>query len=113
MRRFRRIAQNQPSSDRSVCHEKVFRRELMRLEASLKAAGDREKLVFLHYPPRYKGYTCQEILDILEKYGVRQCFYGHLHGGSHKLALEGQWDGIFYRLLSADYVNFQPQPVIK
>lgn len=93
--------------------EKVFRRELMRLEASLKAAGDREKLVFLHYPPRYKGYTCQEILDILEKYGVRQCFYGHLHGGSHKLALEGQWDGIFYRLLSADYVNFQPQPVIK
>ena len=53
------------------------------------------------------------ILDILEKYGVRQCFYGHLHGGSHKLALEGQWDGIFYRLLSADYVNFQPQPVIK
>lgn len=93
--------------------EKVFRRELMRLEASLKAAGDREKLVFLHYPPRYKGYTCQEILDILEKYGVRQCFYGHLHGGSHKLALEGLWDGIFYRLLSADYVNFQPQPVIK
>ena len=50
---------------------------------------------------------------VLEKYGVRQCFYGHLHGGSHKLALEGQWDGIFYRLLSADYVNFQPQPVIK
>ena len=89
------------------------RRELMRLEASLKAAGDREKLVFLHYPPRYKGYTCQEILDILEEYGVRQCFYGHLHGGSHKLALEGLWDGIFYRLLSADYVNFQPQPVIK
>ena len=31
----------------------------------------------------------------------------------HKLALEGLWDGIFYRLLSADYVNFQPQPVIK
>ena len=59
--------------------EKVFRRELIRLEASLKAAGEREKLVFLHYPPRYKGYTCQEILDLLEKYSVRQCFYGHLH----------------------------------
>ena len=36
--------------------EKVFRRELCRLEASLKAAGEREKLVFLHYPPKYKGY---------------------------------------------------------
>ncbi len=100
--------------EKSGAHdEKVFRRELMRLEASLKAAGDREKLVFLHYPPRYKGYTCQEILDLLEKYGVRQCFYGHLHGASHKLAMEGLWDGVYYRLLSADYLNFQPYMVIK
>lgn len=93
--------------------EKVFRRELMRLEASLKAAGDRQKLVFLHYPPRYKGYTCREILDLLEKYEVRQCFYGHLHGGSHKLAMEGIWDGIEYRLLSADYLGFRPYLVRK
>lgn len=100
--------------EKSGAHdEKVFRRELMRLEASLKAAGDRERLVFLHYPPRYKGYTCQEILDLLEKYGVRQCFYGHLHGASHKLAMEGLWDGVYYRLLSADYLNFQPYMVIK
>ena len=88
--------------------EKVFRRELMRLEASLKAAGDAQKLVFLHYPPRYKGYTCQEILDLLQKYEVRQCFYGHLHGGSHKLAMEGTWDGVEYRLLSADFLGFRP-----
>ena len=95
--------------ERSGDHdEKVFRRELIRLEASLKAAGDREKMVFLHYPPRYKGYTCREILDLLESYGVRQCFYGHLHGASHKLAMEGTWDGVEYRLLSADYLNFQP-----
>ena len=100
--------------EKSGAHdEKVFRRELLRLEASLKAAGDREKLVFLHYPPRYKGYTCQEILDLLEKYGVRRCFYGHLHGASHKLAMEGLWDGVYYRLLSADYLNFQPYMVIK
>ena len=38
--------------------EKVFKRELMRLEASLKAAGERPKLVFLHYPSKYKGYEC-------------------------------------------------------
>lgn len=95
--------------ERSGDHdEKVFRRELIRLEASLKAAGDREKMVFLHYPPRYKGYTCREILDLLESYGVRRCFYGHLHGASHKLAMEGTWDGIEYRLLSADYLDFQP-----
>ena len=100
--------------ERSGDHdEKVFRRELIRLEASLKAAGDREKMVFLHYPPRYKGYTCREILDLLESYEVRQCFYGHLHGASHKLAMEGTWDGVEYRLLSADYLNFQPYIVKK
>ena len=92
--------------------EKVFKRELMRLEASLKAAGEREKIVFLHYPPRYKGYTCQEILDLMTKYGVRRCFYGHLHGPSHKLAMEGQWDGIEFRLVSADFLEFKPFCVI-
>ena len=99
--------------ERSGQHdEKVFKRELLRLEASLKAAGDRQKLVFLHYPPRYKGYECTEILELLETYEVRRCFYGHLHGGSHKLAMEGQWDGVEFRLTSADYLDFKPYPVI-
>ena len=92
--------------------EKVFRRELMRLEASLKAAGDARKLVFLHYPPRYKGYACREILDLLEQDAVRRCFYGHLHGASHKLAMEGLWDGVEFRLVSADYLRFCPLSVI-
>lgn len=99
--------------ERSGQHdEKVFKRELIRLEASLKAAGDREKMVFLHYPPRYRGYVCQPIVDLLKGYGVRRCFYGHLHGGSHKLAVEGLWDGVEYRLVSADYLSFQPFSVI-
>ena len=88
--------------------EKVFRRELMRLEASLKAAGEREKLCFLHYPPRYRGYECPEILALLRQYGVRTCCYGHLHGDSHKLAVTGWQDGTEFRLVAADYVNFTP-----
>ena len=92
--------------------EKVFRRELMRLEASLQSAGDKEKLVFLHYPPRYKGYTCDEILQILARYGVRRCFYGHLHGASHGLAMEGIWDSVEFRLVSADRLNFKPLLVL-
>ena len=98
--------------ERSGQHdEKVFKRELLRLEASLKAAGERQKLVFLHYPPRYKGYECPEILRLLEEYQVRRCFYGHLHGGSHKLAMEGLWDGVEFRLVAADYLNFKPYKV--
>lgn len=88
--------------------EKVFRRELIRLEASLQAAGDREKLCFLHYPPRYRGYTCPEILTLLKKYEVKACYYGHLHGDSHKLALEGNYDGTEFVLVASDYVNFKP-----
>ena len=78
--------------------EKVFRRELMRLETSLRSAGDLHKMVFLHYPPKYKGYTCAPILELLDKYNVRKCYYGHLHGASHSLAMEGMWDGIEYKL---------------
>ena len=99
--------------ERSGQHdEKVFKRELVRLEASLISAGERTKLVFLHYPPRYKGYICPEIIDLLKRYDVRRCFYGHLHGASHGLAQEGLWDGIDYRLVSADKLDFKPLTVI-
>ena len=99
--------------ERSGQHdEKVFRRELCRLEASLQAAGDRTKLCFLHYPPRYRGYECPEILELLRRYDVRACYYGHLHGISHKLAMEGLWDGVEFRLLAADYLNFRPAKII-
>ena len=99
--------------DKSGEHdEKVFRRELLRLESSLKSAGDFRKLVFLHYPPKYKGYECPEIISLLEKYQVSRCFYGHLHGASHGLAMEGQWQGIEYRLISADRLNFTPFRVL-
>jgi predicted phosphohydrolase len=92
--------------------EKVFRRELLRLEASLKAAGECPKIIFLHYPPRYKGYECPEILELLRKYEVRRCFYGHLHGASHGLAMEGIWDGIEFKLVAADRLGFAPWKVL-
>lgn len=99
--------------ERSGQHDaKVFHRELLRLETSLKAAGDREKLVFLHYPPKYRGYECREIINLLHQYQVRRCYYGHLHADSRKLAMEGVWDGVEYRLVSADHVNFCPVTVI-
>ena len=92
--------------------EKVFRRELLRLEASLKAAEREKKLCFLHYPPLYQNYRCPEILQLLHQFGVERCYYGHLHGASHKLAIEGNREGIEYFLVSADYVNFSPVKVL-
>ena len=94
--------------------DKIYRRELIRLEASLKAAGEAgEKLAFLHYPPKYQGYVCREIVDLLEKHHVSKCFYGHLHGHSHRLALEGEEGGVDYRLVSADYLSFVPEKILE
>lgn len=99
--------------NRSGSHdEKVFKRELLRLESSLRAAGDRPIAVFLHYPPKYKGYECPEILELFRKYSVRKCFYGHLHGASHALAIEGVHDSVEYKLVSADRLNFQPHLIM-
>lgn len=90
---------------------KVLNREVMRLETSLQAAGDREKLVFLHYPPLYQGYQCPEILELLKKYGVSRCWYGHLHGPSCRLARTGRWEGIEFSLISADHLEFNPKKI--
>ncbi len=94
-------------------NQKVFNRELIRLEASLKAAREAEKLCFLHYPPFYTGYRCEPILELLERYQVKACYYGHLHGASHRLALQGKQGSVEYHMISADYLKFIPEKVLE
>lgn len=92
-------------------NEKIFRRELLRLEASLKmgAANNPEEIIcFLHYPPIYTSYKCEEIISLLKQYGVKRCIYGHLHSESLKYAIEGIHNGIEWRLVSGDHVDFTP-----
>ena len=87
---------------------KILRRELGRLETSLKAAGEREKIAFLHYPPLYLHYACPEIMRLLSDYGVRECYYGHIHGKGCRAAFVGEQQGICYRLISGDFLDFYP-----
>lgn len=98
--------------EQSGHNEKVLNREVGRLEASLKAAEGRPILAFLHYPPLYTGYRCPEIIRKLEEYGVERCFYGHLHGPSHKRAIEGTVEGVAYHLVAADYLGFIPKKIL-
>ena len=94
--------------------EKMRSREAGRLETSLKAAGEREKLCFLHYPPLYTGYRCEEMLRLLQQYGVKKCCYGHLHGGAaHARAVQGERDGTDFSLVSADYLRFKPKKILE
>jgi predicted phosphohydrolase len=88
---------------------KIIRRECMRLESSLKDVGNIEKLCFLHYPPKTKTYECCEIIEVMQKHDVRYCAYGHLHGKGINTAFIGDYAGIYFELISADYLNFSPK----
>ena len=89
--------------------EKVMNREIGRLKMSLDAAEPGlEKLVFLHYPPVYTGTSAPEIVATLKAYGIRTCYYGHLHGNAIRYAVQGDVDGIRYKLVSADGLRFCP-----
>ena len=95
--------------ERSASHDKkIMLREIGRLETSLKAAGEKSKIVFLHYPPKFLNYECPEILELLVKYGVSECCYGHIHGKGCPAAFQGVKNGVSFRLVSADYLMFKP-----
>ncbi len=89
--------------------EKIFSREAQRLELSIKTAGECDEItVFTHYPPLSVQREPNAFTDVMKKYGVKKCFYGHLHGPAHKSAVEGIVDGTEYKLVSADYLRFEP-----
>ena len=48
----------------------------------------------MHYPPITTENTRNEFTDILEKYNVKKCIYGHLHGKAHENAIEGIHNGV-------------------
>ena len=91
--------------------QKILLRELQRLETSFRAAEGREILCFLHYPPKLLNYECREIVDLLCAYGVRHCWYGHLHSAGRAQAFEGEYRGIRFSLVSADHLHFFPKKI--
>lgn len=98
-------------SDFGAEDEKIHARELQRLELSLRSVSLSDKngiIVAIHYPPFNSRGEPSDFIEIMRKYNVKMCVYGHLHGGSHKNAVEGNVYGIDFRLVSADYLNFKP-----
>lgn len=101
-------------------NQKIINRELERLKLSLQDAQnklikcnqEKEIIVFMHYPPiTYQAINSLEILkfvEIMKQYNVKRCYYGHLHSDSIKTAVEGKVQGIEFKLVSCDYLNFNP-----
>ena len=99
-------------------YDKIVNRECVRLEMSLKEA---EKLnstlpeplplaAFFHFPPVFAQYICQPLIDVLHKYNVTDCYYGHIHG-QYDVPAVIEHEGITFRMISADYLNFTPYKV--
>jgi len=96
--------------------KKLINRELIRLELSLqdginKYGTDKEIIVFMHYPPITKAKIVSEeemqFVELMKKYNVKRCYYGHLHGASIADAVEGNIEGIDFKLVSADGLDFK------
>ncbi len=104
--------QNEEAEDK-----KLLKREVARLELSLKEAkrlnekGDKEILVFLHYPPIISSniinHEMSEFIKIMKEYDIKRCYYAHLHSTSIKEAVEGKYYGMNFKLVSADGLDFK------
>lgn len=94
--------------------EKILKREVQRLETSIKSALDAGliPIVFLHYPPIFATNFNYDILDILYRYKIKDCYYGHIHGRSaHELCVTNTYDDINFHLVSGDYLQFVPEKI--
>lgn len=98
-----------PGQDTAQEDLKIYERERLRLEMSLKNARrlseEKPLIVLMHYPPFSAGNP--GYADILMKYRADVCVYGHLHGPSLAHAFSGVRDGIEYHQVSCDGLGFQ------
>lgn len=103
------------NDDSEPADAKVIAREAIRLDMSIASAVSQglRPIVFLHYPPLYANNCNLDILEVLHKYNISHCFYGHLHGNTHAFAINGTRDGITYQLISADFLQFAPMDITK
>ena len=96
--------------------KKILDREKIRLELSIKDGiekyGDeKEVIAFMHYPPIIKHNITEneptDFIRLMQKYNIKRCYYGHLHSTSIKEAVEGEFFGINFKLVSSDGIEFK------
>lgn len=89
---------------------KIIRRERIRIDNSLNSVSENtaEKVLFLHYPPVFGDQVQEPFIEVMQKHGVKRCYYGHIHGPGHQYAVTERRYGIEFHMVSADYLNFTP-----
>jgi hypothetical protein len=92
--------------------EKIYRRELIRMENSLRSAGTGRKIAMMHYMPTNEKHEYSGFIELFEKYGVETVVYGHLHAQARRYRLPDRAWGINFYLTSADYLDFTPKLIL-
>lgn len=93
---------------------KIFKRELHRLELSLKAMNKKAKvrIAMIHYPPLGPEMSPSPVSDLLEKYHIDICVFGHLHGIPPGTLPLGEKRGVKYYLVACDHVECTPVKIL-
>lgn len=94
--------------------EKIFVRELSRLESSLKQMPKDSsiRIAMTHYPPIGADLQPSRTSALLEKYDVSLCVFGHLHNVITNALPYGTKNGVRYVLTSCDYLDCNPVKVL-
>ena len=101
------------STELNVDYDKIVNREVIRLNMSMESAkslqnnNGKEILAFFHFPPVWSDYCCQPIIDTLKNYDIKRCYFGHIHG-CYTSSGCFNYDGIEFRMVSADHLDFIP-----
>ncbi len=90
-------------------YKKIVLREVARLELSFNCADtlQGERVVFMHFPPVFKNYLCNEMIDVLHKHHIQRCYYGHIHT-MYDIPAVFEYENITFTITSSDYLNFTP-----
>ena len=95
--------------------EVIYKREANRLKMSLesaKKAGFEKYIVLLHYPPTIGDEDTTMFKEVIDEYMPEYVIYGHLHGKeSFDLGIKGIHNGVDYRLVSCDYLDFRLEEI--
>lgn len=91
---------------------KILNRELLRLELSLKEGiikygEDKKIIVLMHYPPFLENVNNINFIELMNKYNVEYCIYGHIHGKQDEEKEYVENSNIKFKLVSCDFLNFK------
>ncbi|MCD8083133.1 MAG: metallophosphoesterase [Clostridiales bacterium] len=96
--------------------ENILSREEARLRRSFRlaeAAGLRKYIVFLHFPPTSIYERESRFTRMAEEYGAEKVIYSHCHGKKrYGDSIRGYQNGIEYKLVSSDYLQFVPEKIL-